>query len=159
MNALSMQAIEFGQVEYRTSGNRTLLADLNLAIANGELLMLLGPSGSGKTTTLKLINGLLTASAGRVLVEGRSVAAYWLCHPGSRLVSSLHRRKERGAGAPIGTLAGGENPQTCAGSPADGGLAGRGVCNPLPGRAFRRTAPARRPGTCAGGRSAHPADG
>jgi len=76
MNAPSMQAIEFGQVEYRTSGNRTLLADLNLAIANGELLMLLGPSGSGKTTTLKLINGLLTASAGRVLVEGRSVAEW-----------------------------------------------------------------------------------
>jgi len=38
--------------------------------------MLLGPSGSGKTTTLKLINGLLTASAGRVLVEGRSVAEW-----------------------------------------------------------------------------------
>jgi len=76
MNAPSMQAIEFGHVEYRTSGNRILLADLNLAIANGELLMLLGPSGSGKTTTLKLINGLLTASAGRVLVEGRSVAEW-----------------------------------------------------------------------------------
>jgi osmoprotectant transport system ATP-binding protein len=74
MNAPSTQAIEFEHVEYRTSGNRTLLADLNLAIANGELLMLLGPSGSGKTTTLKLINGLLTASAGRVVVEGRSVA-------------------------------------------------------------------------------------
>ena len=76
MNAPSMQAIEFERVEYRTSGNRILLADLNLAIANGELLMLLGPSGSGKTTTLKLINGLLTASAGRVLVEGRSVAEW-----------------------------------------------------------------------------------
>lgn len=74
MNAPSTQAIEFEHVEYRTSGNRTLLAELNLAIANGELLMLLGPSGSGKTTTLKLINGLLTASAGRVVVEGRSVA-------------------------------------------------------------------------------------
>ena len=74
MNAQPTQAIEFEHVEYRTSGNRTLLADLNLAIANGELLMLLGPSGSGKTTTLKLINGLLTASAGRVVVEGRSVA-------------------------------------------------------------------------------------
>jgi len=35
--------------------------------------MLLGPSGSGKTTTLKLINGLLTATEGEVLVEGRPV--------------------------------------------------------------------------------------
>jgi osmoprotectant transport system ATP-binding protein len=74
MNAPPTQAIEFEHVDYRTSGNRILLADLSLAIANGELLMLLGPSGSGKTTTLKLINGLLKASAGRVVVEGRSVA-------------------------------------------------------------------------------------
>lgn len=35
--------------------------------------MLLGPSGSGKTTTLKLINGLLAATEGEVLVEGRRV--------------------------------------------------------------------------------------
>lgn len=35
--------------------------------------MLLGPSGSGKTTTLKLINGLLAATEGEVLVEGRPV--------------------------------------------------------------------------------------
>lgn len=35
--------------------------------------MLLGPSGSGKTTSLKLINGLLAASDGRVSVEGRPV--------------------------------------------------------------------------------------
>ena len=74
MNAPPTQAIEFEHVEYRTSGNRILLSDLRLAIANGELLMLLGPSGSGKTTTLKLINGLLKTSAGRVVVEGRSVA-------------------------------------------------------------------------------------
>lgn len=38
--------------------------------------MLLGPSGSGKTTTLKLINGLLRVTEGRVAVEGRSVAEW-----------------------------------------------------------------------------------
>jgi osmoprotectant transport system ATP-binding protein len=38
--------------------------------------MLLGPSGSGKTTTLKLINGLLTASAGRIVVDGRIVSEW-----------------------------------------------------------------------------------
>ncbi len=66
-------AIEFIDVEYRTSENRVLLSELNLAVAEGEILMLLGPSGSGKTTTLKLINGLLTASSGRVLVQGKPV--------------------------------------------------------------------------------------
>ena len=69
-------AIEFAHVQYRTSGNRVLLSDLNLSVSRGEVLMLLGPSGSGKTTSLKLINALLTASEGRVLVEGKSVAEW-----------------------------------------------------------------------------------
>src|SRR5438094_80742 len=34
------------------------VADLNLTIAGGELLVLVGPSGCGKTTTLRLIAGL-----------------------------------------------------------------------------------------------------
>jgi NitT/TauT family transport system ATP-binding protein len=39
----------------------------------GELTTLIGPSGSGKTTTLKIIAGLLEATAGDVLVQGRPV--------------------------------------------------------------------------------------
>ena len=67
-------AIQFEHAGYRTSGNRALLADLNLSVSPGEILMLLGPSGSGKTTTLKLINGLLRVSEGRVAVDGREIA-------------------------------------------------------------------------------------
>ena len=63
--------IEFAHVQYRTTGNRILLNDLNLTVNRGEILMLLGVSGSGKTTTLKLINGLLQPSNGRVAVEGK----------------------------------------------------------------------------------------
>lgn len=69
-------AIEFDHVQFRTTGNRVLLSDLNLAVRAGEILMLLGPSGSGKTTTLKLINNLLPASAGQVRVEGRALAEW-----------------------------------------------------------------------------------
>jgi osmoprotectant transport system ATP-binding protein len=66
-------AIEFVHVQYRTSGSRLLLCDLNLTVWQGEILMLLGPSGSGKTTTLKLINSMLTPTEGDVRVEGRSL--------------------------------------------------------------------------------------
>lgn len=69
-------AIEFVRVQYRTSGNRVLLSDLNLGIARGEILMLLGPSGSGKTTSLKLINGLLAVSEGRISIEGRPLGEW-----------------------------------------------------------------------------------
>ena len=69
-------AIEFVHVRYRTSENRVLLSDLNLAVRRGEILMLLGPSGSGKTTSLKLINRLLIPSDGRISVDGRSNAEW-----------------------------------------------------------------------------------
>lgn len=65
-------AIEFLHVDYTVSGNRELLADLNLQIRLHEILVLLGRSGSGKTTSLKLINRLLSPTSGQLLVEGRS---------------------------------------------------------------------------------------
>jgi osmoprotectant transport system ATP-binding protein len=66
-------AIEFRNVGYRLNNGTTLLRDLNLEVQRGETLVLLGRSGSGKTTTLKLINRLLTQSAGTILVDGRSL--------------------------------------------------------------------------------------
>jgi osmoprotectant transport system ATP-binding protein len=69
-------SIECRNVQFRTAEGRTLVSDLNLAIRQGETLVLLGESGSGKTTTLKLINRLLEPSAGEVLVEGRPTTAW-----------------------------------------------------------------------------------
>ena len=51
---------------------------LSLAVNRGEVFGLLGPNGSGKSTTIKMILGLLSPSAGRVELFGlppRSVAA------------------------------------------------------------------------------------
>ena len=46
---------------------------LSFAFAPGTLNVLLGPSGCGKSTTLRLIAGLETADAGRILIGGRDV--------------------------------------------------------------------------------------
>ncbi len=62
-------AVEFKNVSYEVA-RRSILSNLNLAIALGEVLVLLGRSGSGKTTTLKLINHLLAPTDGQVIVAG-----------------------------------------------------------------------------------------
>jgi ABC-type Fe3+/spermidine/putrescine transport system ATPase subunit len=51
----------------------TAVQDLNMKVADGEMLVLLGPSGSGKTTTLRLIAGLLKPTQGDLLFNGRSI--------------------------------------------------------------------------------------
>ena len=49
------------------------LEGIDLDFPRGELTTLLGPSGCGKTTTLKIIAGLIEATEGEVLVNGRPV--------------------------------------------------------------------------------------
>ncbi len=65
--------IQFQNVSYRLENGLELLHNLTLQVDRGETLVLLGRSGSGKTTTLKLINHLLSPSAGEVLVDGHSI--------------------------------------------------------------------------------------
>ncbi|MGF1554347.1 MAG: amino acid ABC transporter ATP-binding protein [Paracoccaceae bacterium] len=50
-------------------------ADVDLAVAPGELVFLIGPSGSGKSTLLRCCNLLERPDAGRVWLEGRDIAA------------------------------------------------------------------------------------
>jgi osmoprotectant transport system ATP-binding protein len=58
----------------RRYGDRLAVDGVSFRVEAGELLALVGASGSGKTTTLKMINRLVSPSAGRVLVEGEDAA-------------------------------------------------------------------------------------
>ena len=51
----------------------TAIENLNLTIPAGSFFALLGPSGCGKTTTLRLVAGLETPTAGRILIGGKDV--------------------------------------------------------------------------------------
>jgi len=54
-------------------GAMKVLDDLNLAIDDGDFLVLLGPSGCGKTTLLNLLAGLLDVTDGRITIGERDV--------------------------------------------------------------------------------------
>lgn len=58
---------------YKSFGDRQILKDVNLSVAEGETMVILGASGSGKSTILKLIIGLLAPDEGDILVDGKSV--------------------------------------------------------------------------------------
>jgi sulfonate transport system ATP-binding protein len=47
-----------------------VLEDINLDIAEGEIICLVGPSGCGKSTLLKIITGLSKATGGEILLDG-----------------------------------------------------------------------------------------
>lgn len=52
------------------------LDNVELSIGRGRIVGLLGPNGSGKTTFIKILNGLLTPSAGQVLIDGSQPGVY-----------------------------------------------------------------------------------
>ena len=64
-------------------GGQVALNNVSLSVEGGRIIGLLGPNGSGKTTLIKLINGLLTPTAGSISicgsapgVETKKVVAY-----------------------------------------------------------------------------------
>src|SRR5919107_4519157 len=59
--------VSFEQVAKRF-GDVTAVDDLNLDVANGEMLVLLGPSGCGKTTSLRMLAGLESISQGTIRI-------------------------------------------------------------------------------------------
>jgi len=68
--------ITFANVSFTLPNGRTLLRDISLNLAPGTTTAILGRSGSGKTTLLRTVNGLVSPTAGSVLVDGRSTLDY-----------------------------------------------------------------------------------
>jgi ABC-2 type transport system ATP-binding protein len=58
----------------RRFGTTVAVDDLSFRVARGEIFALLGPDGAGKTTTLRMLCGALSPSAGRIIVGGIDLA-------------------------------------------------------------------------------------
>ncbi len=58
----------------KTYGDQSVVSDVSLDIASGEMVAFLGPSGCGKTTTLRMIAGFVPPTSGQILIDGDDVA-------------------------------------------------------------------------------------
>jgi len=65
-------------------GARTVVKDVHLSVAAGEVVGLLGPNGAGKTTTFYMVVGLVRADEGEIRIDGKPVQTLPI-HQRSRL--------------------------------------------------------------------------
>ena len=70
---LEAQDVRLDYLQPRTNSRLRALGGIDLKVMDGELVSIVGPSGCGKTTFLSVVDGLIPASAGRILVDGRVV--------------------------------------------------------------------------------------
>lgn len=59
----------------KSFGGNEVLKGVTFSVGEGEVLGVVGPNGSGKTTLLNVISGVLKASGGRILFEGKDITA------------------------------------------------------------------------------------
>ncbi|TMH27006.1 MAG: ATP-binding cassette domain-containing protein, partial [Betaproteobacteria bacterium] len=65
--------VRFRGVQKTYDGLHLVVRQLDLDIQRGEFLTLLGPSGSGKTTTLMMLAGFESPTAGDIVLDGKPI--------------------------------------------------------------------------------------
>jgi glutamine transport system ATP-binding protein len=58
---------------HKSFGTNTVLRDVSMQVAPGEVVVIIGPSGSGKSTLLRCLNGLEKPESGDIRIEDRSL--------------------------------------------------------------------------------------
>ena len=66
--------IEMEKVSFSYAAQGPTVSDLSFQIEQGEFVAILGANGAGKTTTVKLIDGLIRPTSGRVMIHGSDTA-------------------------------------------------------------------------------------
>lgn len=54
-------------------GKKDILTGINLAVPNGQFVVVTGPNGSGKSTLAKIIMGIEQPTAGQIILDGREI--------------------------------------------------------------------------------------
>ncbi|SER84972.1 osmoprotectant transport system ATP-binding protein [Actinokineospora terrae] len=75
MPTQGVRVIEFQSVTKRYADGTVAVDSLDLTIDAGRITVLVGPSGCGKTTSLRMINRMVEATSGTILVNGEDIRA------------------------------------------------------------------------------------
>ena len=75
MNEIVLECVSLGRTYLDGDRSVTVLKDIDFSLLAGEKVAIVGASGSGKSTLLNLLGGLDNPSVGKVLVQGRELAA------------------------------------------------------------------------------------
>jgi len=87
--SLVLQACGLG----KRFGDRQVLHDASLQVAEGETVVIIGPSGSGKTTLLRCLNWLETPDTGSVLLRGEAIGRHAAGHALPEAVLAAQRAR------------------------------------------------------------------
>lgn len=68
--------LEFQQVSFQYSENKTVLHNVSLTLQAGKTYALVGPTGGGKTTTASLMARLYDPTTGTILLHGQDIRSY-----------------------------------------------------------------------------------
>ncbi|RRD63844.1 ABC transporter ATP-binding protein [Fretibacterium sp. OH1220_COT-178] len=71
--AVSLEIRDVSKIFWKDGEPVRAVDGVSIAVAPGEMVTFLGPSGCGKTTTLRMVAGFETPSAGAILIGGRDV--------------------------------------------------------------------------------------
>ena len=103
--------LELQHISYETEENREILHDINLTIAD-RFVAITGPNGGGKSTLAKIIAGIYTPTAGRLLLDGEDITGLSVTERARRGISYAFQQPVRFKGLRVGdlmTLAAGKN--------------------------------------------------
>lgn len=85
--------------------DRSVVRDVSLSLALGELVALIGPNGAGKSTLLRLLTGFLRPDAGRCLLDGKALTA-WSTQALSRQRAVMRQHSQLGFDWPVEAVIG-----------------------------------------------------
>ena len=82
-------------------GEKTIIEDLSLTIDDKKFVVVTGPNGGGKTTLAKLIMGIETPDAGRILLDGEDITSLSVTERAARGISYGFQQPPRFKGMTI----------------------------------------------------------